>query len=117
MGITEEDEEEAELDAEFEDEDVEEVDQFGPELGAASRIQLHQVGPVMEVGEDVPEPVTPVSVVPAEDLASGTVSPRTVPLQPNGTTPLTAAALAKMEEHQEHQEAEDELVKLPVATK
>ncbi|KAK3677490.1 hypothetical protein LTR78_002340 [Recurvomyces mirabilis] len=120
MGITEEDEEEAELDAEFEDEDVEEVDQFGPELVAASRIQLHQVGPVVAVGEDIPEPVTPVSVAPPEDLASGAVSPRTVPLLPNGGAgpiPLTAAALAKMEEVQEHQEAEDELATLPVSIK
>ncbi|KAK5112970.1 hypothetical protein LTR62_003792 [Meristemomyces frigidus] len=109
MGITEEDEEDAELDAEYEDEEVEEVDQFGPELDAAiSRSELSATGPVIEIDEDFLGPVTPVStVLPANvegaAAAAVTAPPHIASLADGSarTTPLTAAALARMEEEEE----------------
>ena len=87
-GITEEDEEEDE-----EDMEVEEVDHFGAELGPASDINV----PVDDVGNTYTEPVSPLSPLPPTEIESKAV---------NGGVPLTAEALAMMEEEEEEEEEE-----------
>ncbi|KAK4542122.1 hypothetical protein LTR36_007153, partial [Oleoguttula mirabilis] len=88
-GITEEEEEEQ--DDMMEDMEVEEVDQFGPELvlpGSA----LEEGG----AGEASEEPISPLSQLPAVgDEQLGSIA------EAGGKVPLTAEALAKMEEEEE----------------
>ena len=98
-GITEEDEEEDEM----EDIDMEEGDQFGPEIGVHSDIETtldhHRDSRIM--------PVSPLSPLTPEhekqdDLGSSTGS----------GVPLTAEALAKMQEQEEEKEAAKEQASL-----
>ncbi|KAK5122432.1 hypothetical protein LTR85_004016 [Meristemomyces frigidus] len=95
-GITEEDEEDED---EMEDMDVEEVDHFGPELVLPGGELEEAVGG--DVAEE--EPISPMSQLPAadeaEEEAPGSAGKA-------GKVPLTAEALAKMEEEEE---AKDEL--------
>lgn len=86
-GITEEDEDELEMD---EDMEVEEVDQFGPEIGGPSDHELV----VDDAGEIYTEPVSPLSPLPnaEEDPIDATRS---------GSVPLTAQALAQKQEQEE----------------
>jgi hypothetical protein len=86
-GITEEDEEELEL----EDDEVEDVDHFGPELIPPSSVDL-------AVDEPYTEPVSPLSPLPPtdEDEAGGSRS---------GSVPLTAEALAQKQAEEEKLEA------------
>ena len=97
-GITEEDEEE---DEDMEDMEVEEVDHFGAELAGASEIDAA----IEENGETHTEPVSPLTPLPApeHDVAEpdlkGSVG--------SGSVPLTAEALAKMNEEEEMKEKLD----------
>ena len=109
-GITEEDEEAAELEMEMlEDEEVEDVDQFGPVLNlASSDVGVSASG--LRASEDLPEPVTPLSPLPPVDEDG--ISPKSML---DGTTPLTAEALAKMaaQEQQKEDAAGKEVVAGP----
>lgn len=91
QGITEEDEEM----------DIEEVDQFGPELIMPS--ELEAAAADHDTGESYAEPVSPISISPGPEhdettkLRSG-----------SGGVPLTAQALAKMQEEEDEKEKEKE---------
>ncbi|TKA65509.1 hypothetical protein B0A55_10130, partial [Friedmanniomyces simplex] len=95
MGITEEDEEEDEHEDAFEDEEVdEEVDQFGPELVLAGS----HVESVVAEHANLEEPV---GISPVEGNGAGGVLLPVLAEVSGSKTPLTAEALAKMEEQEE----------------
>ncbi|KAK0325959.1 hypothetical protein LTR82_002704 [Friedmanniomyces endolithicus] len=94
MGITEEDEEEGEAEDAFEDEEVdEELDQFGPELlspgGHAESLSTKRLNSGALV----------ISSAVDSDSAGGVLLPALAD-GGSGKTPLTAEALAKMEEQE-----------------
>ncbi|KAK3700009.1 hypothetical protein LTR37_016169 [Vermiconidia calcicola] len=84
QGITEEDEED-------EDMEVEEVDQFGPELAMPSTASA-----MGDSGGVYTEPACPFSPVSPPAAADGTMPP--------GSVPLTAEALARKQEEEEQKE-------------
>lgn len=86
--IMEEDEDE-EMD------EIEEVDQFGPEIIVPSDLDAA----VTDTGEPYTEPVSPISPLPSRD------EDRPEPKRSgSGGVPLTAEALAKMQEEEEMKE-------------
>jgi len=85
-GITEEDEEE---DEEVEDLEVEEVDHFGGEAVMTSDLDA-------AVDETFTEPVSPLTPLPPAEHETRELDP-----VKGGGVPLTAEALAKMEEEEE----------------
>ena len=89
--ITEEDEEEDEI----EDLEVEEVENFGPRFLLSSDLDAA----VDDTGEVYTEPVSPMS-----PLTPKVDEPPTQNRSGSGGVPLTAEALAKMEEEEEEQE-------------
>lgn len=97
-GIIEEDEEE---DEEMEDMEVEEVDHFGNEVA------LHSDGNGDGEGETYTEPVSPLTPLPSAE------HPPVLDLdsKKGGGVPLTAEALAKMEEEEEEIEKQGSVSK------
>ena len=91
-GITEEDEDEDDM----EDLEVEEVDHFGPELVLPSDVE----GAVDDSGETYTEPVSPLSPLPPPERAETPDSRR----PSSSGVPLTAEALAKMNEEESKKE-------------
>lgn len=89
QGITEEDEEAEDT----EDLEVEEVDHFGPELVLPSDAEAVE----LDVGEIYTEPVSPLSPLPPPEHAEPPDSRRAS----SSGVPLTAEALAKMNEEEE----------------
>jgi hypothetical protein len=85
-GITEEDEEE---DDEMEDLEVEEVDHFGAEAALTSDLDV-------AVDDTFTEPVSPLTPLPPGEHEKRELDPAK-----GGGVPLTAEALAKMEEEEE----------------
>lgn len=98
-GITEEEEEEGE---ELDDEEVEEVDHFGPELVVpGNRVDVYEGGD----GNGVP--ISPVSLLAEESPVSPHSTAASAGIVEGNKVPLTAAALAKMEEDEEDKEEVD----------
>jgi len=104
MGITEEDEEAEE---EMEDMEVEEVDQFGPELGAGT-IVSDVVSGVAERDDELNSPLLPLQDGKNDPPGTPGVAPGQA--QDGVKTPLTAKALAELEEVEEAKEAKGEQV-------
>jgi len=100
-GITEEEEEEG---GELDDEEVEEVDHFGPELVLpGNRIDIYEDGD----GNGVP--TSPASLLAEEPPKSPHSNAPSAGVGEGKKVPLTAAALAKMEEEEEAKEEVDAL--------
>lgn len=102
MGITEEDEEEED---DMEDMEEEEVDQFGPELVAVNSnglpgSELAGGGAGSEMTADPTSPLSP--------LPGGEDDPPRTSTGSTGKVPLTAEALAKMEEEEEAMEEQQQ---------
>ena len=91
-GITEEDEDVEMMEETMEEEmEIEEVDQFGPELVVPSDIEADSAAPYTE-------PVSPLSPLPP---GQGEAPDSTRNAAGSGGVPLTAQALAKMQEEEE----------------
>ena len=111
-GITEEDEEEEE-EVDDDDEVIEEVDQFGPQLGVVTTREDQNLL------EELMTPVSPPASSVEHDAVPGSDGDGTIAaVEEGGTVPLTAAALAQMEEEEEAKEesAATAAVAAPAAT-